>query len=130
MHIAGFSASPIHAHLSSQTGHTAAGAESGERILPKSSTRANAGLSASLEAELQDLERHWEDLDCATAQDAAEAQPATHGTVHSSILPLGPNLAQSWRNKPCPFRLAPTSLHTLREMEAGSQGSTRTGGAR
>ena len=80
--------------------------ESGKSVLPESSTRVNTGLSASLEAELQDLERHWEDLDRATAQGAAEAQPAAHGTVHpSSCL-----LAWSWHNAgdniPCPFVLS------------------------
>ena len=50
-------------------------------MLPERSSRANTGLSASLEAELRDLERHWEDLDRADAQNAAQAQPAAHDMV-------------------------------------------------
>ncbi len=57
-----------------------AGLEAGDRV-PESSSRANTGLSASLEAELRDLERHWEDLDRADALDAAQAQPAAQSMV-------------------------------------------------
>lgn len=38
---------------------------------------ARSGLSDSLEAELEDLERHWEDLERASAHDGA--QPAQVG---------------------------------------------------
>ena len=66
---------------------TATGAEAGGPILPESSARANTGLSASLEEELQDLERHWEDLDRADAQDTAQAQPTAHGMVSLTLTP-------------------------------------------
>ena len=71
-----------------QHGITIAGLEGTGQAGHISDNRARTGLSNSLEAELLALERHWEDLDQETAQDAAPAQPAAHDMVAALILAI------------------------------------------